>query len=42
MKRLSAIILAALAATALFGGLVYAVLVAAHAFRASSHHGSRP
>src|SRR5262245_36656439 len=30
MKRTFAIILAALAATALFGGLVYAVLVAAH------------
>jgi hypothetical protein len=30
MKRTFAIILAALAAAALFGGLVYAVLVAAH------------
>ena len=30
MKRTYALILAALAATALFGGLVYAVLVAAH------------
>ena len=30
MKRTFAIILAALAAVALFGGLVYAVLVAAH------------
>jgi hypothetical protein len=32
MKRTFAIILAALAAAALFGGLVYAVLVAAHIF----------
>ena len=30
MKRTFAMILAALAAAALFGGLVYAVLVAAH------------
>ena len=30
MKRTSAIILAAVVAAALFGGLVYAVLVAAH------------
>ena len=42
MKRLFALLLAALAAAALFGGLVHAVLVAANVVRASRHHGLRP
>ena len=44
MKRTFAIILAALAAAALFGGLVYAVLVAAHVSEpaATAVHGLTP
>jgi Family of unknown function (DUF6223) len=44
MKRTFAIILAALAAAALFGGLVYAVLVAAHVSEpaATTVHGLTP
>src|SRR5262245_57661966 len=44
MKRTFALILAALAAAALFGGLVYAVLVAAHVSEpaATTVHGATP
>ena len=42
MKRTFAIVLAALAAAALFRALVYAVLVAAHVSEPSRHHGLRP
>src|SRR5262249_57139026 len=44
MKRTFALILAALAAAALFGGLVYAVLVAAHVSEpaATTVHGPTP
>ena len=41
MKRTFAIILAAVAAAALFGGLVHAVLVVAQRFRAGRHYGLR-
>jgi acetyl esterase len=42
VKRTFAIVLAALAAAALFRALVYAVLVAAHVSEPSRHHGLRP
>jgi hypothetical protein len=42
MKRTFAMILAALAAAALFGEFVYAVLVAAHVSEPGRHHGLGP